>query len=208
MPKDNAMTNDIPALSMDSAPFDTLHAILTSGDIAGMRDLIAANPSIKSDLIDYASAFIGVSNLAGDDHERDPGAGHSEPSQEARDALSRHLVGMEMGVGDVFAGLGAVELVRVADHCLIDSDILRQIARRRIDAGTVPGRFVALLAEAMGQGTATIFAHLADEAEVLTGDRFAPSGLTQGGKISFAEAVRTSSLEDERKRFWLGKVGG
>lgn len=200
------MTDQMDANATRAKTFEGLHAILETGDIADVRAFAAAHGGMKADILDYISEFMALP-AAHDEADSDTTT-TAALSSSAREALARFWAAQPTTPEDIFAGRNASDLQRIAAGCMIDMSILRKLARRLVEGGTVPGRLMTLLAEAIGRDAAAVYTHLMNETPVQSADRFAPSGLVHGGKVSFAEAVRTSSLDEERKRFWLDKAGG
>jgi hypothetical protein len=109
---------------------------------------------------------------------------------------------------DTFAAVPAEDVQRISDACRIDPGILRKLARRLIDEGTVPGKLVGWLAAEIGTTTAAVWSSLSLTPAPATADYFAPDGRRNSPKSSFADAVRASTLAPEDRRFWLAHLDG
>jgi hypothetical protein len=88
----------------------------------------------------------------------------------------------------------------------VNTLFLCKLRDRQIAPGTIPAAFVRLLAEKMQESVERLAAFLNSQSAVLHAGQFykAEQKPEAGAQQSFEEAVRTSHLTEEQKRFLLG----
>ena len=95
------------------------------------------------------------------------------------------------------------KLEDVARRCRISLDLLRKLARGRVDELSVPGILIGWIGAELDMETGAVLGALAPAQTSAHLDYFAPLGRKPSGKISFLEAVRSSSLNHADRDFWL-----
>ena len=186
-----------------------LDELLRSGGADDVRAFAARHPEMATDILGHAIESLGFA-AEDEDAAVDDDAEPAMPSS-AGDrtlALDRYWKTRRAVAGDPFSAMDAAESDRVARACRIDRGILRKLVLRMIEEGGIPGRLLASIAAEIGADSAALYAYLVEPAGVSRSDYFAPSGPRPTGKISFSEAVRSSTLTDAQQRFWLERCGG
>lgn len=178
----------------------TLHDLLeddgTADDVNRLAD---EHPEFRREILAFAAEWLTV---PGCELEDDAPTG-TVTVREHHLLLERFWNPQPEAEQDLFAALSAEELEQLATRCRIDTAILRKLSRRLINETTVPGKLVHCLAGGVGHPAPAVYAFLSAAPVGAGADYFAPSGRKVAGKISFAEAVRTSTLDAEQKRYWL-----
>ena len=99
------------------------------------------------------------------------------------------------------AGLQPSQLARV---CELDLGILSKLNSRQIQPWTIPAELIRILAELLNKTTARLETYFAAPPVPPTGRAFlSRSKPTNTRQQSFTEAVRGSSLSNEKKARWL-----
>ncbi|WP_374524179.1 hypothetical protein [Sphingopyxis sp.] len=183
-----------------------LHDMLAEAGRGDVVAFAAAHPQYRSEILAFATEWIALAPSTEDDAE--DRAPPDIPSASVRAALERFWAKPLPPAADPFADLDFPAIERIVAECRIDIGILRKLEKRLIDALTVPGKLLAWLAWSLGSDIATLFSYLGGAPVSAGADYFAPGGpKTAAGKISFAEAVRTSQMSDDEKDFWLRSAG-
>lgn len=201
------MTNDTKQEQTRDTVLAELHEMLpgaTASDVTAFAD---AHPQYSEDILAFAAEWLAIAPEA--EAEMDETGPAPEASPAVLAALERFHAAAPAPATDPFAALDLAALERLAADCRIDTGILRKIEKRLIDALTMPGKLLAWLAQGLGRDTATLLGFLSGQPVAANADFLAPGGPKAAvGKISFADAVRASSLPDGDKDFWLREAGG
>jgi hypothetical protein len=180
-----------------------VHEELESGASGDRIKAIAdANPQARDEILAFAEAWFASD---GSDLSDDT-LGVRQTVSNHNSLLDRFWKPSDAGLEDPFAKADIEDLERIAALCRINATVLRLIVRRLIDEMTIPGKLVALLAEATGARTKDIWSFLTAAPTAATADYFAPGGRRSGSRISFAEAIRNSDLTSADKQFWLAHL--
>ncbi len=179
-----------------------LHDELENGATAALvKELADRNPDHRAVIFAFTARWLTA--------ERN---GLSDDSQEIVPTISMHdelltkfWARYSVSGADPFDTLPSEKLQNIADNCLIDMSILRKISRRLIDETTAPAMLVSWLAAATATLPGAIWSYIAAEPLAANADFFAPGGRRMGSKMSFADAVSESSLDDHNKSFWLDR---
>lgn len=176
-----------------------VHEVLLTGDLAELRQLADEHPEHKAEILAFVAAWLVADDDASDDDDEGP-------TQSREEVLERFWFNYAAPANDPFCSLDAHKLREVASRCRIDTGILRKLTLRMIDEGSIPGKLVSWLAEAVGSEPQQLYGYLCGTQAEVRADFFAPSGPRKTGKVEFAEAVRTSTLSPELKRYWLPNI--
>lgn len=200
------MTASSDRASERDAVLADLHDMLGEAGRGDVAAFAAEHPQYRSEILAFAAEWIALApSTEGEAEDRPPPGG---PSAGVRAALERFWAKPPSPASDPFVDLDFPAIERIVVECRIDLGILRKLEKRLIDAMTVPGKLLALLASSLGSDIATLFGYLSGAPVAAGADYFAPGGpKTAAGKISFAEAVRTSQMSDDDKDFWLRSGG-
>lgn len=176
-----------------------VHEQLEAGASADRIDQIAdAHPRVRDEILAFAAEWFISEGSDLSDEELEIGrtvAGHHA-------LLERFWQLVKPSSINPFQDLPTEELQALADRCRVDMAILRQLVRGLIDEATIPGKLVAWIAEATGAAMADVWTYLSSPMAAAA-DYFAPDGRRTGKKVSFAEAVRSSTLSPDDQAFWL-----
>src|SRR3546814_29435 len=176
----------------------------TASDVTAFAD---THPQYLADILAFAAEWLAFAEEA--EAEMDETGPEPEASPVVLAALERFHAAAPAPAADPFVALDLTALERLATDCCIDIGILRKIEKRLIDVLTMPGKLLTWLARGMGCDTASLLGFLSGQPVAANADFLAPGGpKAAAGKISFADAVRASSLPDADKDFWLREVGG
>lgn len=117
-------------------------------------------------------------------------------------------VGSGAELREPFDGISASEFRRISKACDVDTSIMVKLCDRLIEVGTIPLRLIEALARQMGSSTEMLVQFLAMPPRIPSGAEYKATTKPQVvRKESFADAVRLSSLEEQRKRDWLKGSG-
>lgn len=99
------------------------------------------------------------------------------------------------------AGIGPLQLAKA---CRLDLGLLSKLNRRQIKVATIPIALVRLLGQQLHKSTPAVRAYLAGTPLIGEGKAFlATSKPIRMGQQSFVDAVRSSSLDEADKIYWL-----
>lgn len=178
----------------------TLHDMLE--DSATRDDVLrfaALHSDVRHEIMAFTAEWFGSEESdLGDDKPTG-----SRTASGHHSILERFWAGAETSNADPFDAMPSDRIGQIAANCRIDTGILRKLSRRLIDVGTIPGQLIAWLAEELRISPSALYAHLGGAPVAAGVDFFAPNGSSAPGKVSFATAVTTSTLDLEQKRFWL-----
>ena len=185
-----------------------VHEELEAGADAGRILAIAdANPGARDEVLAFAAewSLSGGSDLP--DEVLDPG----HTAREHATLLDRYNLATfaEASPTDASAldGAGFEKLQDVARQCRISLDLLRKLARGRVDELTIPGILIGWIGAELGVEPGAVLSAIASTHASVHLDYFAPSGRKASDRISFLEAVRGSNLDQADRDFWLDKLG-
>lgn len=102
-----------------------------------------------------------------------------------------------------FAGHPPSSLKAIATRCEISLSVLTSLQERGIWAATIPLQLMNLLAEEFRTTTMMLRNFLNQDEQLLASDFRADNAPVHGGKVSFADAVKSSSMSDAQKDKWL-----
>ena len=167
-----------------------------------VREIADAHPDARDDILGFAAEWFASerSDLSDDDREV------------IRTAREHHLVLERFWAAAVshdekpFDGLAIGRLGDMADRCRIDTDILRQIVRGKVDEMSIPAMLVGWFGRELEIPQQAVWASLASVDTAAYADFFAPGGRKVVGKVRFVDAIRDSELEETDKRFWLNML--
>jgi hypothetical protein len=174
-----------------------LHERLDNMSAADLRAFADAHDRFRDDILAFAAAWLAAPNMT----EAPDAEAQSTFAAEA--LLERFWAAQPDAVADPFATQDPARLNQIATECRIDAGILRKLERRLIDQASIPGKLVGWLSHALGCDSGDLFVYLSLAPAAAGADYFAPSGPRTPGKVSFADAVRASSLTDAQKALWL-----
>ena len=197
------MSSNPKALDELDNILDGVHEELEGGASADrIRQLADQHPEARSEIIAFAAEWFASdgSDLSDEDLVVD------QTVSDHVTLLERFWQAVPSDAVDPFQSLPTDELEMLAGRCRIDMGILRQLVRGLIDEATIPGKLVAWLADATGASMSDIWSHLSASPARAAADYFAPSGKRVGAKVSFAEAVRSSTLGPDGLQFWLSHL--
>jgi hypothetical protein len=189
------------ALALDDI-LANLHEELEEGASADrVREIASEHPQFRTEILAFSAEWF---RSDGSDLPDDTLAVTSTVSGHAA-LLDRFWEMAGRDAENPFAGKLLGDLEAIADRCRIDTAILRQLVRGFIDEATIPGKLVAWLAAALGAAPAQVWTFLSSPtlAAAEGRDYFAPDGKRVPGKVSFADAIRSSGLGASDKTFWL-----
>lgn len=191
------------AMALDDI-LERLHEELEDGASADrVREYVARHPGFREEILAFAAEWLsGAGSDLGDDVlvVSQTVSGHAE-------LLERFWAAVSSDEASPLPGTPAA-LRDVAQRCRVDTAVLRKVAKGFVEATTIPGKFVSLLAEATDAPMSRVWAFLTSPAIAAAGagDYFAPSGRRNGGRSSFADVIRKSDLGDGDKAFWLSHL--
>ncbi|WP_158743045.1 hypothetical protein [Acidisphaera sp. L21] len=188
-----------PPLVLDEILASVHEELETGASGARVRQIADANPGVRDDILAFAaewSASLG-SDLADDELEV------TRTAREHHLILERFWAAAASQDAKPFDGLPVGRLGDIAARCRIDTDILRQIVRGKVDEMSIPAKLVGWLSAELDIPQQAVWASLASAEKAAYADFFAPGGLKQARKMRFADVVRESALDDVDKRFWL-----
>lgn len=168
-----------------------------------VREFVARHPEFREEILAFAAEW-----LASEGSDLDDGVlAVSQTVSKHAELLERFWAAVSADDANPLPGTPAA-LRDVAQRCRVDTAVLRKVAKGFVEATTIPGKFVSLLAEATDAPTLGVWAFLTSPAIAAAGagDYFAPAGRRSGGKSSFADVIRKSDLDDEDKAFWLSHL--
>ena len=184
-----------------------VHEELESGADASRIVAIAdGNPGARDQILAFAAEWSASAGSDLQDELLDPGHTarqhaalleryHRSTSAEASPARASAL---EEAAFD--------KLEDVARRCRISLDLLRKLARGRVDELSVPGILIGWIGAELGMEPGAVLGALAPAQTSAGLDYFAPLGRTPSAQISFLEAVRSSGLNGADRDFWLDKL--
>lgn len=168
-----------------------------------VREFVARHPEFREEILAFAAEW-----LASEGSDLDDGVlAVSQTVSKHAELLERFWAAVSADDASPLPGTPAA-LRDVAQRCRVDTAVLRKVAKGFVEATTIPGKFVSLLAEATDAQTLGVWALLTSPAVAASGagDYFAPAGRRSGGKSSFADVIRKSDLDDDDKAFWLSHL--
>ena len=192
-------TNPLTPRALDEI-LASLHEELEDGASgARVREIADAHPEARADILAFAAEWCASagSDLTDEDHVG------NRTAREHHRALERVREAGAAEDAKLFARLSADRLDEVAQRCRIDRDVLRQLVRGRIDEMSVPGKLVGWLGAELDVPPQTVWSVLSSARQPAYADFFAPDGRKPGGKTTFADVVRRSSIDPTDKQFWL-----
>lgn len=181
-----------------------LHEELEGGASADwVREFAGKNPAFREDILAFAAEWLASEGSdLGDEILVVSGtvSAHAE-------LLERFWAAARLDEASPLPNTPAA-LRGVAERCRVDTAILRKVAKGFVEATSIPGKFVALLAEATGAPISRVWSFLDSPAAAVAGarDYFAPAGRTSGGTSTFAEVIRKSDLGEADRAFWLSHL--
>ncbi len=197
------MQEQKPGMALDDV-LERLHEELEDGASADrVRELVGLHPAFREEILAFAAEWLSSegSDLA-DDVLVVSGtvSGHAELLERFWATAATDDASPLPGTPAAWRG--------VAERCRVDTAVLRKVAKGFVEAATIPGKFVSMLAEATAAPPSRVWSFLTSRAIASAGavDYFAPSGRRGGGTSSFAEVIRESDLGDEDKVFWLSHL--
>jgi hypothetical protein len=199
------MTNKpVPMAGLDEILAGVHEALEEGATAARIKEIANDNPDARSEIMAFAAEWFASE---GSDLSDDVLAVDRTVARHAA-ILERFWQTCRPQAADPFEGMAADDLKMVASRCRIDTAILRQLARRVIDEATIPGKLIAWLAEATGASLSDVWSYVSSTPAAASADFFAPGGKRSGGKLAFADAVRSSALGQADKQFWLSHLDG
>lgn len=177
-----------------------VHDELEAGASADRIKTIAnENPQARDEVFAFVAAWFTTdgSDLSDDTLEV------TQTVANQKQLLDRFWELIDTNANEPFVNMSADQLQAIAEQCRINLTLLRQIVRRLIDETTIPGLLIGLLAQATSVQIQYVWAFLTAIPITTSADYFAPHGRKLRGKISFAEAVQVSDLQEADRQFWL-----
>lgn len=194
------MTNQTQSDELIDDVLSILHDMLEDG--ASRDDVLrfaALNPAFRNEILAFVAEWLASE---GSDIGDEDTAGE-RTARNHHSILERFWAPAQQHVPDPFEAMDAESIDRIAANCRIDSSILRKLSRCLIDIGTIPGQLTVWLADELRTSPATLSAYLDSAPATAGAEYFAPNGLSAPGKLSFAAAVQSSTLDLAQKRFWF-----
>ncbi len=166
---------------------------------ARIREIAEAHPEARDEILTFAAEWFASdgSDLSDDDRKV------NRTAREHHLLLDRLREAFSAEDAKPFDGLPLDRLNDIAAKCRIDSDILRQIVRGKVDEMSIPAKLIGWFGTELKMPPQVVWASLASARSTAYVDFFAPSGRKTGNKMSFAHVVRESDLNEPDKRFWL-----
>lgn len=166
---------------------------------ARVREIADANPNARDDILAFAAEWFASdgSDLFDDELEV------------TRTAREHHLIlecfwaAAASQDAKPFEGLPIGRLGDIASRCRIDTDILRQIVRGKVDEMSIPAKLIGWFGTELDVPQQTVWASLVSVDTAAYADFFAPGGRRIVGKMRFADVIQESDLDDTDKRFWM-----
>ena len=199
---------------------DALQELLASAEAPqaeALEEILGRYPEYSAELTDFAVEWALQDLLPAPSGDGD-GDGASVEASAIPAALERFRARLdEQGAARVaeaarvspFADRSPAELSRLATRLGLDKILVAKLRDRKIVAETVPEELRHGLANELGVASSVIAAHLAAPATIPQGANFkAQQAPEAGAKESFAEAVRRSSLTEDKKHHWLAHLRG
>lgn len=190
--------------SLEDAFQEFLLAVDTP-DAAVLESMVAKYPEHAADLTDFAVEW-AMQDLLPDaavegtaEDLQSAGVGISSAVARAMDRLHAGIEAQEAQV-DPFRGRSAADLKALAAALGLDKTLVAKLRDRRIEAATVPRRLKAALAEQLQVTVEAMKRHLEGPPILSMGASFKARGKPEAaGKESFAQAVESSLLADDKK---------
>ena len=182
---------------------EQVHEELEEGaSAARIRQIADEHPQARAEILSFAAEWFASDGDGVSDDEQVVG----DTPREHADLLDRYWNAVGPVDDNLVDGLDPDRLRDVAGRCRIDLDILRKLARGRIEPNSVPGILVGWLGHELSLPNAQVWTSLVSADSRMHADYFAPGGKRIGAKVTFAEAVRSSQLGDDDRRFWLDRL--
>lgn len=187
----------IPSEELDDVLFELATADHLDPD--EVRATIARHPEFASEILEFASEWIEADALAG------PRSGEVRSSASAFEVeLAEFWSAEAEEEGDPFSGVEPSRLQSIARESEVHVTILMQLCRRMIDSATVPFILVESVARGLGKPAKLLSDFLQGPQLLAPADYKSPNGRPRfGEKMSFAEAVRKSPMDESLKARWL-----
>ena len=196
---------------------DALNTFVEENDLPtaeNLQEWVNRYPQFRKDLVEFAAVwaeqvFLPRAAEMGAEVEKvlvDRAMSHVlnvayEPDQQTREQAENDdpIPGLT-GVAQR-SGIKPLQLARV---CGLDLGLLSKLNSRLIKPETIPTKLVRLLGQHLRKSPAAVRAYFLERPLAGGGKAFlARTKPTRTGQQSFAEAVRSSSLEEQEKTRWL-----
>lgn len=192
----------LPPLELDEILAGVHEELEDGASGARIREIADEHPNARDDILAFAAEWLASegSDLSDDVREvnRTPREHHL--------LLERFWKLAAAEDAEPFQGLSLDRLEDIARKCRIDTDILRQIVRGKVDELTIPAKLVGWFAAELEISTPAILGSLTSVETLAYADFFAPGGRKSRGKMNFADVIRDSDLDEPDKRFWLNSL--
>ncbi|WP_326912932.1 hypothetical protein [Rhizobium johnstonii] len=172
---------------------DILFDLVEDGQLSAqaVADAIARYPEHTNAITDFAAAW---------QSHRDDNVEIYAPLP-APD-LSRLWNSQAAGI-DPFEGKDPFELRDIAARCDLSMNIMVKFAERLLKATSIPMLLIRRLADELKVPPGTLLDYLDQQQAIGASDFRSDGNPVVGQKQTFADAVRSSSMSDERKEKWL-----
>jgi hypothetical protein len=169
---------------------------------ARVREIADAHPDARDDILAFAAEWFASdgSDLSDDNLEV------TRTAREHHLVLERFWAAAASTDAKPFEGLSADRLGEVATKCRIDTDILRQIVRGKVDEMSIPAKLIGWFGAELEVPQQAVWSSLTTVDRAAYADFFAPGGRRVVGKMRFVDVVRDSELGDDDKGFWLNSL--
>lgn len=191
------LKNFIPSEELDDILFEL--AATERLDPEEVKATIERHPQFAKEILEFAMDWVEADAL------RSPET--SEFAADTPAAVEADLASFWAGEvaqdADPFDSMERSQLRTVASDCEIDVTILMQLRRRLIEAATIPLTLVDRLAEGLRTTPGLFLNFLEGPPTAAAADYKSPGGAPRvGEKISFAEAIESSPMDEALKARW------
>lgn len=188
---------------------DALHELLEASeapDAEILEEILKRYPEHASELTDFAVEWALQDLLPEAAEEASEASAVPAAMARFRARLDELDGPRRPALADPFADRSPAELKTLAANLGLDKILVAKLRDRKILADTVPPALRDGLASELGVPVEVVAAHLAAPARIPLGASFKAERAPEAGpKESFEQALRRSSLDDDRQRSWLSR---
>jgi len=174
-------------------------------DMVAVRAATARHPEHAGAIRAFAAEWLLVEDAEGRESEPDP----EQMKRVASLGTSRMMDALwRLQNEDPFQRLTPQDRRRVAKEVGIDSRILLKFERSLIEPDTIPASFKSKLAVALHVPAGVIQARANAGPRWARSTRYKADETPTAVRESFTDAIQTSALDDDLKRYWLKEAEG